>query len=123
VHSMSRPPTGRRTAFLDLDLLDFGRGGGLVTVVTQDARTGTVLSVAQADREALARSLATGQMHYRSRRRGLWRKGEISGNIQHVISLAADCDGDAVLAIVEPAGPACHTGSMSCFGDAPAWRK
>lgn len=103
---------------IDLDTLDFTKGGGLVTVVTQDARTGALLMVAHADREALERTLATGEMHYRSRSRGLWRKGETSGNTQRVVALAIDCDGDAVLARVEPAGPACHTGSISCFGDA-----
>jgi phosphoribosyl-AMP cyclohydrolase / phosphoribosyl-ATP pyrophosphohydrolase len=102
---------------LDLDALNFEKGNGLVTVVAQDARTGAVLMVAHADREALARTLATGEMHYRSRTRGLWHKGATSGNVQRVVSLAPDCDGDAVLARVEPAGPACHTGATSCFGD------
>ncbi len=102
---------------MDLERLDFAKGGGLVTVVTQDAQTGVVLMVAHADREALERTLATGEMHYRSRTRGLWHKGATSGNTQRVVSLAADCDGDAVLARVVPAGPACHVGSMSCFGE------
>jgi len=70
-----------------------------------------------ADREALDHTLATGEMHYRSRTRGLWHKGATSGNVQRVVSLAADCDGDAVLARVAPAGPACHTGAVSCFDD------
>jgi phosphoribosyl-ATP pyrophosphohydrolase/phosphoribosyl-AMP cyclohydrolase len=102
---------------LDLSTLNFEKGAGLVTVVTQDARTGAVLMVAHADREAVERTLATGEMHYRSRSRGLWHKGATSGNVQRVVSLTADCDGDAVLARVEPAGPACHTGAVSCFGD------
>jgi phosphoribosyl-ATP pyrophosphohydrolase/phosphoribosyl-AMP cyclohydrolase len=72
--------------------------------------------VAHADRDALARSIDTGEMHYRSRTRGLWHKGATSGNTQRVVSLSADCDGDAVLARVLPAGPACHTGAVSCFG-------
>ena len=101
---------------LDLDRLDFTKSGGLVTVVAQDARTGAVLMVAHADREAMERTIATGQMHYRSRTRGLWHKGGTSGNVQHVQSLDVDCDGDAVLARVVPAGPACHTGAISCFG-------
>jgi phosphoribosyl-ATP pyrophosphohydrolase/phosphoribosyl-AMP cyclohydrolase len=101
---------------LDLATLNFEKGNGLVTVVAQDARTGAVLMVAHADREALERTLATGEMHYRSRTRGLWHKGATSGNVQRVVSLAADCDGDAVLARVAPAGPACHTGATSCFG-------
>lgn len=105
------------SATLDLDRLDFAKGDGLVTVVTQDARTGAVLMVAHADREALERTIASGEMHYRSRTRGAWHKGATSGNVQRVVSLAADCDGDAVLARVQPAGPACHTGSTSCFGD------
>jgi phosphoribosyl-ATP pyrophosphohydrolase/phosphoribosyl-AMP cyclohydrolase len=103
---------------LDLDALDFGKGGGLVTVVAQDARTGAVLMVAHADREALERTIATGEMHYRSRTRGAWHKGATSGNVQRVVALLADCDGDAVLARVAPAGPACHTGATSCFGGA-----
>lgn len=109
---MSRAPVA-----LDLDALDFSKGGGLVTVVAQDARSGAVLMVAHADREALERTVATGEMHYRSRTRGPWRKGETSGNVQRVVSLAADCDGDAVLARVEQAGPACHTGEPTCFGE------
>jgi phosphoribosyl-AMP cyclohydrolase / phosphoribosyl-ATP pyrophosphohydrolase len=104
-------------AILDLDALNFAKGNGLVTVVAQDATTGSVLMVAHADREALARTLETGDMHYTSRQRGMWHKGATSGNTQRVVSLSADCDGDAVLARVRPAGPACHTGSMSCFGD------
>jgi phosphoribosyl-AMP cyclohydrolase / phosphoribosyl-ATP pyrophosphohydrolase len=102
---------------LDLDALDFTKGNGFITVVAQDARTGAVLMLAHADHEALERSIATGEMHYRSRTRGLWHKGATSGNVQRVISLAPDCDGDAVLARVVPAGPACHTGSFSCFGN------
>jgi phosphoribosyl-ATP pyrophosphohydrolase/phosphoribosyl-AMP cyclohydrolase len=100
---------------IDLSTLDFSRG--LVTVVAQDARSGAVLMVAHADREALERTIATGEMHYRSRTRGLWHKGATSGNVQRVVSLSLDCDGDAVLARVVPAGPACHTGSTSCFGE------
>jgi len=101
---------------LDLDALDFAKGGGLVTVVAQDAETGAVLMVAHADREALERTLATGEMHYRSRSRGLWHKGATSGNMQQVVSLLPDCDGDAILARVRSPGPACHTGARSCFG-------
>lgn len=102
---------------LDLDSLDFAKGGGLVTVVTQDAVTGTVLMVAHADRDALEATLSSGEMHYRSRTRGAWHKGATSGNVQTVVSLSADCDGDTVLARVRPAGPACHTGATSCFRD------
>jgi phosphoribosyl-ATP pyrophosphohydrolase/phosphoribosyl-AMP cyclohydrolase len=102
---------------LDLSALNLEKGGGTVTVVAQDAGSGTVLMVANADREALERTIATGEMHYRSRTRGLWHKGATSGNVQRVVSLAVDCDGDAVLARVEPMGPACHTGMVSCFGE------
>jgi phosphoribosyl-ATP pyrophosphohydrolase/phosphoribosyl-AMP cyclohydrolase len=101
---------------IDLDTLDFTKGAGLVTVVAQDAVTGAVLMVAHADREALERTVATGEMHYRSRTRGLWHKGRTSGNVQRVVSLTTDCDRDAVLARVHPAGPACHTGARTCFG-------
>ena len=100
---------------LNLDTLDFTKGDGFVTVICQDAASGAVLMVARADREALERTMATGEMHYHSRTRGLWHKGAVSGNVQRVVSLAGDCDGDAVLARVNPAGPACHTGAMSCF--------
>lgn len=102
---------------LDLDTLDFTKSNGLITVVVQDATTGSVLMVAHADREAMEKTLETGEMHFHSRTRGLWHKGATSGNVQKVVSLSADCDSDAVLARVNPAGPACHTNSQSCFGD------
>jgi phosphoribosyl-ATP pyrophosphohydrolase/phosphoribosyl-AMP cyclohydrolase len=98
--------------------LDFSRNGGYVTVIAQDARTGRVLMTARADRDAIAATLRTGQMHYSSRTRGLWHKGATSGNVQRVVALIPDCDGDAVLARVVPAGPACHTGRQSCFDGA-----
>jgi len=103
---------------IDLDALNFDKAGGSVVIVTQHALTGAVLMVAHADRDALERTIESGEMYYLSRTRGLWRKGETSGNTQRVVSLSADCDGDAVLARVVPAGPACHTGATSCFGDA-----
>lgn len=90
-----------------------------MTVVTQHALSGEVLMVAHADAEAMTRTLETGEMHYRSRTRGLWHKGATSGNVQRVVSLSTDCDGDAVLARVLPAGPACHTGDETCFAAAP----
>lgn len=101
---------------IDLDRLDFTKGNGLVTVVAQDVRTGGVLMVAHADREALERTQASGELHLRSRTRGAWHKGATSGNVLRVRALVADCDADTVLARVEPAGPACHTGTASCFG-------
>ena len=105
-------------ATADLDGLDFAKHTGLVPVVAQDAADGRVLMVAFATCEALQRSLDTGEMHFWSRSRGaLWRKGESSGNTLRLVSLHADCDGDAVLARVRPAGPACHTGEDTCFGE------
>jgi len=103
-------------SLIDIDSLDFAKGNGLVTVVAQDATTGAVLMVAHADREALEKTVESGEMFYRSRTRGLWHKGATSGNTQRVISLTADCDRDSVLARVTPAGPACHTLDQSCFG-------
>jgi phosphoribosyl-ATP pyrophosphohydrolase/phosphoribosyl-AMP cyclohydrolase len=102
-------------ASLDLEAIDFEKGAGLVIVIAQDSATGDVLMVAHADREALERTIQSGEMHYRSRSRGAWHKGATSGNVQRVVSLALDCDRDAVLARVVPAGPACHTGQRSCF--------
>lgn len=98
-----------------VDDLDFDKGNGLVTVVTQDAVTGAVLMIAHMDREALRKTLETGEMYYHSRTRGLWHKGATSGNTQTVVSLTPDCDRDTILARVNPAGPACHNGTTSCF--------
>ena len=89
---------------------------GLVPVVVQDWRSGEVLTLAYANAEAVARTRATGQLHLWSRSRGeLWHKGATSGNTQAVRALRLDCDSDALLALVEPAGPACHTGARTCF--------
>src|SRR5690606_5443317 len=103
-----------------LDRLDFAKGQGLVPVVAQHARTGEVLMVGYANREALARTLETGVVWYYSRsRQRLWQKGETSGNVHRLVSLHTDCDGDAIVARVDPAGPTCHTGDWSCFGAPP----
>jgi phosphoribosyl-ATP pyrophosphohydrolase/phosphoribosyl-AMP cyclohydrolase len=89
---------------------------GLVAGVVQDASDGRVLMVGWLDAEALAATLATGDVHFHSRSRGtLWRKGETSGNVLRLRTLALDCDGDALLLGVEPAGPTCHRGTRSCF--------
>jgi phosphoribosyl-AMP cyclohydrolase / phosphoribosyl-ATP pyrophosphohydrolase len=89
---------------------------GLVPVVVQDWRTGEVLTLAYANAEAVQRTRATGELHLWSRSRDeLWHKGATSGNVQHVRALRLDCDGDALLALVEPVGPACHTGERTCF--------
>ena len=91
--------------------------GRLVTCVVQDAGTGDVLMVAWADQEALDATRETGLAHFHSRSRGrLWKKGENSGNMMKVESIAVDCDGDTLLMRVRPSGPACHTGEETCFG-------
>ncbi len=92
---------------------------GLVPVVAQESRSGDVLMVAYADHEALERTLSTGFAHYYSRsRKTLWRKGETSGHEQRVAEIRLDCDGDTVLFRVEQTGPACHTGTRTCFSTA-----
>jgi phosphoribosyl-ATP pyrophosphohydrolase/phosphoribosyl-AMP cyclohydrolase len=89
---------------------------GLVTAVVQEAATGDVLMVAYMNPESLAKTIETGETWFWSRsRRALWHKGETSGNTQRVVSIAIDCDGDALLVRVEPRGPACHTGERTCF--------
>src|SRR5918998_4275560 len=91
-------------------------GNGLVPVIAQDAATRSVLTLAYANREAVEKTLASGEAHYYSRSRSeLWRKGATSGNTQMVVEIRLDCDGDALLYVVEPRGPACHTGENSCF--------
>ncbi len=98
-----------------IDELAWGPGG-LLPVVIQDDATGAVLTLAYANRAALARTLAEKSTWLYSRsRRQLWHKGETSGNTQRVASVAFDCDADALLYRVQPAGPACHTGAPSCF--------
>lgn len=93
-------------------------GRGLVPVIVQSAVDGRVLMLAYADREALEKTLETGELHFWSRsRRRLWRKGETSGHTLKALSLHLDCDGDAVLARAIPRGPVCHTGAATCFGD------
>jgi phosphoribosyl-ATP pyrophosphohydrolase/phosphoribosyl-AMP cyclohydrolase len=89
---------------------------GLVACIVQDWASGEVLTLAYMNADALERTRATGELHLWSRSRNeLWHKGATSGNTQALRALRLDCDGDAVLALVEPAGPACHTGARSCF--------
>lgn len=89
---------------------------GLVPCVTQDSRTGEVLTLAWMNAESLGLTRDTGEIHFFSRsRKEIWHKGETSGNTQRVVELRIDCDEDAILALVEPAGPACHTGERTCF--------
>jgi phosphoribosyl-AMP cyclohydrolase / phosphoribosyl-ATP pyrophosphohydrolase len=99
---------------------------GLVPCVAQDFASGEVLTLAYGNEESLRLTVETGELHFYSRsREEIWRKGETSGNVLKLRELRYDCDGDAIVALVEPSGPACHTGSRSCFfrdldGDEPA---
>lgn len=93
---------------------------GLLPVIVQDARSGEVLMMAWMNRDACERTRVTGEMWFWSRsRRALWRKGATSGHTQRLVDLRLDCDGDALLALVIPNGPACHTGQRSCFHSTP----
>lgn len=102
-----------------IDACDFSKSDGLIPVVVQDANSKDVLMVAYASKHALEKTLETGQMFYQSRKRGLWHKGDTSGNFQNVVSLHLDCDNDTILAIVIPDGPACHRECITCFVDTP----
>jgi phosphoribosyl-AMP cyclohydrolase len=98
-----------------LDEISFD-AAGLVPVIAQQHDTGEILMVAWMNRDAVAETLATGRVCYWSRsRRALWRKGETSGQIQRLVELRLDCDGDTMLALVDQTGVACHTGRRSCF--------
>ncbi len=100
---------------LDINELKFD-DRGLIPAVVVDAITKQVLTVAYMNEESLRISMAEGRTCFWSRsRQELWRKGETSGNVQHIVSITADCDADALLVVVEKDGPACHTGSASCF--------
>lgn len=89
---------------------------GLVTAIVQDARTLAVLTLAYMNAESLRLTLETGETVFWSRsRQELWHKGATSGNTQRVVEIRVDCDGDALLILVDPAGPACHTGEITCF--------
>ena len=92
--------------------------GELLPCVVQDADTGRVLMLAYVDTEAMEATVRTGLAHFHSRSRDrLWQKGETSGNLLRVVAIRADCDSDALLYLAHPAGPTCHTGAVSCFGD------
>jgi phosphoribosyl-ATP pyrophosphohydrolase/phosphoribosyl-AMP cyclohydrolase len=102
---------------MNIDAIRFDHRG-LVPAIVQDAATGSVLMLAWMDREAIDATLATGEVHFHSRSRDeLWKKGETSGNTLHSVSMAVDCDGDALLVRAHPKGPVCHTGSATCWGD------
>lgn len=113
----ARPDTS--SSPLDPDALVWD-AAGLIPAIVQDAATGEVLTLAWMNRESLGRTQASGETWFWSRSRGeLWHKGATSGNTQRVVSLAADCDKDALVVRVTPAGPACHTGARSCFTTPP----
>jgi phosphoribosyl-ATP pyrophosphohydrolase/phosphoribosyl-AMP cyclohydrolase len=102
------------------DRIRFG-ADGLVPAIVQDAADGRILMQAWMDPEAVEATLRTGEVHFHSRSRGrLWRKGETSGNVLRLRSIAVDCDGDALLVTVDPVGPTCHRGSRSCFDPPPS---
>lgn len=99
-----------------LDDIDFDKSGGLVPVIVQDSKTKDVLTLAYTNRESLQKTKETGKSWFFSRSRNkLWMKGEESGNTQQVKEILVDCDSDAIIYLVEPSGPACHTGKTVCF--------
>ena len=96
--------------------LDFAKSDGLIPVIVQDANTKEVLTLAYTNKESLSLTLKTGNSWFWSRSRNkLWMKGEESGNVQKVKEILVDCDSDAIIYLVEPTGPACHTGQRVCF--------
>jgi phosphoribosyl-ATP pyrophosphohydrolase/phosphoribosyl-AMP cyclohydrolase len=98
--------------------LDWDKGGGLLPAVVQDAASGAVLMLGYMNREALAATQASGRVIFWSRSKGrLWTKGETSGNYLELKALAGDCDGDTLLILAEPKGPACHRGTATCWGE------
>ncbi len=113
-------PTDSNFQPREFNLSDVGfDNGGLVAAVVQDASSGRVLMLAYQNRDALAQTLETGIATFWSRsRQEIWVKGATSGNTQHVVEMQLDCDGDAVLLLVHPSGPACHNGTVSCFDTA-----
>lgn len=101
-----------------LGQLDWSKGDGLLPVVVQHARTGQVLMMAFMNEAALTATQSLGKVTFYSRsKQRLWTKGETSGNFLAVVDVAVDCDNDSILILAEPAGPTCHTGTNSCFGD------
>jgi len=110
------------TASFAVEALDWRKGDGLLPLIVQHAHDGRVLMLGYTDRNALERTLASGEVHFWSRsKQRLWRKGESSGHVLALVSLAMDCDRDSLLAQALPAGPTCHRGTPSCFdGDARA---
>ena len=106
-----------------LEELDWDKGAGLLPAIVQNADTGAVLMLAYMNREALAATRESGRVTFWSRsKQRLWTKGETSGHYLELRGIAADCDGDALLILAQPSGPACHLGTASCFGARPAAR-
>jgi phosphoribosyl-ATP pyrophosphohydrolase/phosphoribosyl-AMP cyclohydrolase len=104
----------------DIDTLAWEKSGGLLPAIAQHATTGAVLMLAWMNREALRETFTRGRAVFFSRSRGaLWEKGETSGHTLHLRGVHLDCDRDTLLLLTEPAGPACHTGTATCFGDQP----
>jgi phosphoribosyl-AMP cyclohydrolase / phosphoribosyl-ATP pyrophosphohydrolase len=105
---------------LDWDKLDWEKGGGLLPAIVQDASSGAVLMLGYMNREALAATRSSGRVTFWSRsKRRLWTKGESSGHFLEARSITADCDGDTLLVLARPQGPACHKGTPTCFGETP----
>lgn len=103
--------------------LDWAKVGGLIPAIVHDAATGQVLMLAYMNREALERTLETGEVTFYSRtRQCLWTKGEISGNVLNLVSIRPDCDRDTLLVAATPVGPTCHLGTTSCFGEETGFR-
>lgn len=101
---------------MEISDIDFAKSGGLVPVIVQDADTKEVLTLAYSNKESLELTQKTGNSWFFSRSRNkLWMKGEESGNVQKVKEILVDCDSDAIIYLVEPSGPACHTGDRVCF--------
>ena len=105
---------------LDIARVDFAKGDGLVPAIVQDAGSGAVLMMAYMNREALEQTVARGRAVFFSRsKQRLWEKGETTGHTLDVVDIALDCDGDTLLVTANPRGPACHNGTITCFGDEP----
>jgi phosphoribosyl-ATP pyrophosphohydrolase/phosphoribosyl-AMP cyclohydrolase len=108
---------------LDVGTIDFAKGDGLVPAIVQDADSGAVLMLGYMNREALEQTLARGRAVFYSRsKQRLWEKGETTGHTLDVVEVVADCDHDTVLVTARPRGPACHNGTLTCFGDQPRTR-
>ena len=105
---------------IEIDRIDFGKGNGLVPAIVQDADTGAVLMLAYMNRDAVEQTLARRRAVFFSRsKQRLWEKGETTGHTLDLVDIVADCDNDTLLVSARPRGPACHNGTLTCFGDEP----